>query len=247
MDPLPDNFRSFEHAQKDELIVLLHGAVVRLEKRVGELEGQQAKNSSNSSKPSSTDGLDKPAPKPRRNPSGKPSGGQKGHPGSTLKRVTEPDHHLDHEPACCSHCGASLDDAPVVAERRRQVFDLPPVAIEVTEHRAGRCDCFGCGRPLTATFPDEVKASVQYGPTLQAMALYLGKYQLIPYLSLSELFDDIFNCPLSMGTLANFVKRGGAKAAEAVEPIREALREAAVLHADEPSVARYPARDSPNP
>ena len=118
MQPLPD-LSTLDHAQKEELIVLLHGAVVRLEKRVAKLEDQRAKNSTNSFRPSSTDGLDKPEPKPRRGRSGKRTGGQQGHPGSTLKRVAEPDHRVDHEPVTCGGCGASLDDAPVVGRRRR--------------------------------------------------------------------------------------------------------------------------------
>jgi len=69
-----------------------------------------------------------------------------------------------------------------------------------------------CGEHLTAPFPEDVGAPVQYGPNIQATALYLGGYQLIPYQRLAELFTDLFHCPLSQGTLASFVKRGSQKA-----------------------------------
>ena len=235
MEPLPDNFRSLDHAQKDELIVLLHGAVVRLEKRVGELEGQLAKNSTNSSKPSSSDGLDKPAPKPRRDRSGKRSGGQKGHPGSTLKRVAEPEHRVDHEPGTCSDCGASLDGAPVVGGRRRQVFDIPPVAVEVTEHCAitRRCSCGTC---TSGAFPDAVNRPVQYGPRLHATVVYLAQYQLMPMARLTEALHDLFGLTLSQGTVNNLLARCSERLEDFEARAIEAVRAAPAAHFDESGV-----------
>jgi transposase-like protein len=74
---------------------------------------------------------------------------------------------------------------------------------------------------------------VQYGAQVQAIALYLGGYQLLPYQRLAETFSELFNCPLSQGTLANFVKGGGKKATQAMEQIREALIQSEIAHADE--------------
>ena len=235
MEPLPDNFRTLDHAQKDDLIVFLHGAVMRLEKRVGELEGQLAKNSSNSSKPSSTDGLDKPDPKPRRGRSGKRSGGQKGHPGSTLKRVAEPDHRVDHEPGRCSDCGASLDGAPVVGKRRRQVFDIPPVAVEVTEHCAvtRRCSCGAC---TSGAFPDGVTSAVQYGPRLHATVVYLSHYQLMPMARLTEALHDLFGLTLSQGTVNNLLARCSDRLEGFEAQAIAAVRAAPVAHFDESGV-----------
>jgi len=235
MEPLPANFRSLTPVQKDDLIVLLHGALVRLEKRVEELEGQLAKHSGNSSKPSSTDGLDKPAPKPRRDRSGKPSGGQKGHRGTTLKRVADPDHRLDHEPERCEGCGASLEGAAVVGRRRRQVFDIPPVNVEVTEHCAitRRCSCGAC---TSGTFPETVANPVQYGPRLHATVVYLAQYQLVPMGRLTELLKDLFGVSLSQGTLNNLLGRCHERLERFEAQAIEAVRAAPCAHFDESGV-----------
>jgi len=215
--------------------------VEALEKRIAELE----RNSHTSSKPPSSDkgnfaNPPKPKPKSLRQKSGLKPGGQKGHPGSTLEMVNHPDHRIDHElssDASCPHCGDQFPENLPKNEdwEIRQVFDLPPVALQVTEHRAQRCTCPGCGTRVTAPFPEEVKSRVQYGPRVQATALYLGGYQLLPYGRLSELFAELFNCPLSQGTLANIVKRGSNKAALAMDPVREALIASPVAHVDETS------------
>ena len=241
MKPLPD-LSSLDHAQKDALIVALHAVaveveveVVRLRERVASLEEQIAKNSTNSSKPSSTDGLDKPAPKPRRNKSGKGSGEQPGHKGATLERVAEPDHRLDHEPPCCSGCGASLIDAELVGERRRQVFDIPPVSLEVTEHRAltRRCACGAC---TSGAFPDAVGAPTQYGPRLQSLVVYLAHYQLVPMARLTELLDDWLGVAISQGTVNNMIRRCHEGLGAFESRARELLKEAPVAHFDESGI-----------
>ena len=147
------------------------------------------------------------------------------------------EHRLGDE-ALCPNCGSSLGNAACGglesgACECRQVFELPAIRIEITEHRAEKKLCPWCGTEVRASFPEEVNAPVQYGPGVQAAALYLGGYQMIPYQRLSETFAELLGCPLSAGTLANFVKRGGKNAAAAMEPVRDALVRAPVAHADE--------------
>lgn len=183
-----------------------------------------------SSKPSSTDKgnfTNPPKPKSLRGKSGKKQGGQEGHCGETLHQSETPDRIIDHridKDTSCPTCGEAFGECaagsdPLVREdcENRQVFDLPPIRLEVTEHRAGNRCCSGCGTVTTASFPEGVSAPVQYGPQVQTVASYLGGYQLLPYQRLSEAFSELFNCLLSAGTLPNFVKRGGAKAEEAME------------------------------
>ena len=93
------------------------------------LKEQLSKNSNNSSKPPSSDGYAKPAPKSLRKKSGKPSGGQPGHKGQTLKMVATPDIIEKHDITSCIHCCADLSHVPVIGVERRQVFDLPPVKL----------------------------------------------------------------------------------------------------------------------
>jgi len=182
----------------------------------------------------------KPKPKSLRGKSGRKPGGQKGRRGETLKRVADPDHIIEHrlgEEDRCPKCGAPMGEASGELATGhcecRQVFELPAIRLEVTEHRAEKRPCRQCGTEVVAAFPDGVAAPVQYGPRVRATALYLGAYQLVPYQRLSEIFADLFGAAVSVGTLANVVKRGGARAAEAMKPVREALVGAEVAHVDE--------------
>lgn len=107
--------------------------IQQLEARVIELENRLNKNSSNSSKPPSSDGL-KRKPKSQREQSGRKPGGQPGHVGKHRAQVENPDHVEVHVPENCTGCQASLQG--VVGSRldKRQVFDLPQPTVEVTEH-----------------------------------------------------------------------------------------------------------------
>lgn len=222
-----------------DLVLMLWDRVEKLEAKVAELE----RNSRTSSKPPSSDAgnfTNPPKPKSLRKKSGRKPGGQKGHPGETLQRSENPDKFIEHrldEDEVCPKCGALLGESPAKLNAEncecRQVFELPAIRLEIIEHRAEKRRCLRCGETVTAAFPEAVTAPVQYGEKLRATGLYLGAYQLIPYQRLAEIFSDLFNCPLSVGTLANFVKAGGRKAAVAMEPVREALVAAKVAHADE--------------
>ncbi len=112
-------------------------------------------------------------------------------------------------------------------------FELPAIRVEVVEHRAERRVCPDCMTTVTAVFPAEVTSPVQYGESIQAAAVYFNVRQMIPYARCAELFTELFACSLSQGTRANFIKRAGAKAIVAMEPVREKLVEADIAHADE--------------
>jgi transposase len=140
--------------------------------RIAELETRLKQASRNSSKPPSSEGLGKPAPRSLRKESGRKPGGQGGHQGTTLAQVARPDREVRHEPGCCGRCGAALAGRPVTGVERRQVFDLPPVKVTVTEHQLIEREC-ACGHRTKATAREGAKAPVQYGPRIAAIIIYL--------------------------------------------------------------------------
>ncbi len=156
--------------------------IATLQARVAELERRLGRDSSNSSKPPSSDGLGKPAPADRRadeQAGRRRPGKQPGAPGAHLAQVAIPDEVVEHLPERCGGCGAELADAPVVGVQARQVFDLPLLRLGVTEHRAQRRRC-ACGRTTAAAFPTHVRAAACYGPGMRALMAYLCAHQHLP-------------------------------------------------------------------
>ena len=194
-----------------------------LRDRVQTLEEQVAKDSHNSHKPPSSDGLSKPKPKSLRPKSERPTGGQPGHPGHTLRMAEKPDRIVPHRVERCAGCGRSLAGQAPDRVERRQVHDLPKPKLEVTEHQAEVKTC-PCGCVNRATFPPEAAAPVQYGPRVKSVGVYLGEYQLLPFDRLTEIMRDLFACgSFSEGTLANFK----ADCSRRLEPVEAAIREMA--------------------
>ena len=205
--------------------------IAELEERIKSLEDQINKNSRNSSKPPSTDTFQKI--KGQRKPSGKSVGGQKGHKGHTLEMTDKPDHVIVHPVTKCETCGRSLCDAKAVSYERRQVFDLPPIKVEVFEHQAERKICPNCYCLNKATFPKGVAHPVQYGTRLKSVAAYLNQYQLVPFDRLSEAFVDLFGHRLSQSTLID-INRACYNILETVEvAIKQQLIASHVICLDE--------------
>src|SRR5258707_5598319 len=155
--------------------------------RVQELEGRLAKDRHNSSKPPSSDGLRRKT-KSLREKSGKKRGAQRGHPGHRVSLVATPDRLETHRPVQCGTCQRELPtDAPSWAERR-QVHELPPVRLSVTEHQILHVRCPSCGATTAAEAPSGVRAPQQYGPRLRAVAAYLLQQQFVPYARVREFY-----------------------------------------------------------
>src|SRR5258708_1112302 len=174
----------------------LEGQIDVLQERVKILEGQQAKDSHNSSLPPSSDRFVRP-PKSLRQKSGKKPGGQKGHRGHHLRQVEMPDVVLVHPVACCEHCQQDLRSQPAALPERRQVMDLPVKRLWVTEHRVEEKQCPGCFHLTRASFPARVKAPAHYGTGIQTIATYLVEGQAVPYARASQLLQELLGVQLS--------------------------------------------------
>ena len=224
------------YAQGEEAVLELVESLVTqinvLEKRVEAVENQQSKNSRNSSKPPSGDGFAKQT-KSLRPKSNRSSGGQPGHPGSTLEWSAEVDHVEHHPVTACYGCGLSLADHPVEDWEMRQVHDLPPIQLAVTEHQCEVKSCPHCGRLNRGQFPSEVQQSVQYGVHLQSLMVYLMELQLLPSQRVCQLLSEVFDIGVSEGTLYNVRQRCFEALAPSEVEIQQALLQSDVVHFDE--------------
>ena len=213
----------------------LREQVEQVSTRLHELEGRVVKDSHTSHQPPSRDGYAKKT-RSLRQSSGKKPGGQEGHPGSTLSLVETPDEIVVLRPEQCAHCQASLQGIAASGMERRQVRDLPPIQPQVTEYQAHDVACQECQYVTRGTFPDEMRASVQYGPMLKGLALYLLYGQLLPYARTAELLADVCGCTLSPGTLEAVVAEGADRLVETEEQIKQALQAAPVMGTDETGI-----------
>lgn len=240
MEPIPD-LDKLSVAEKDALIRELwplrtlarelSEQLTALQAKVTELEARLALNSRNSSKPPSSDGLNKPKPKSLRQRGERPTGGQKGHAGHTLEKVAEPDQVVEHAPPpFCPACQAPLPAGTVI--EARQVFDLPALVFEVTEHRVLVAHCT-CGKLCRGEFPAGVTAPVQYGPAALAAAVHLTQHHMLPVQRTAALIHDFFGLAMSEATVLAASEDAGQRLQPTVETIAQAIQGAELAHADE--------------
>ncbi|HUE98714.1 MAG TPA: DUF6444 domain-containing protein [Anaerolineales bacterium] len=213
---------------REAVLLLFQTTMLALAERIQKLEDQLARNSRNSGKPPSSDGYDQPVPHPKslRKRSRRKSGGQPGHPGETLKAVEKPDFHKVHRVHECQHCGQSVERRKAIGHEKRQVFDLPKVQIQVTEHRAEIKTCSRWGKETCAAFPQEVSKAVQYGTEIKAQMVYLNTEQHLPLERTCDLLEEFYHHRLSEGTIVTAC----TEAAQKVEKSNEAVKEHLVAY-----------------
>src|ERR1700704_2004728 len=220
----------------EELIASLQRQIAALQAEVADLRRQLGRDSSNSSKPPSSDGLKK---KPRiagslRGRSGKASGGQKGHRGGTLRQVADPDHVVRRAASACCHCGSRLEPKSAIGVEKRQVFDLPERPLVVTEHQASIYLCAHCRGETKAAFAAGVVSPTQYGERIKAAAIYLNIQQLIPEDRTPQTLSDLFGAPLICpASIVAWVRKKGEDLRQVYARIGERVAEVKVRHLDE--------------
>src|SRR5437763_15707144 len=224
--------RDEQLAQRDEQIAQMQQELKRLSEQVQALQEQLNKDSHNSHLPPSSDRFHR-HPKSLRNSSGKKPGGQSGHPGSTLMLSQTPDVVMRHAVEQCLHCQQDLREVASVQVERRQVIDLPPKRLVITEHQAECKVCPVCQQVTQADFPEDVRAAVQYGPAFGAVGVYLVQQQWVPDERACEVMQDLLGATMSEGTLQTLVQRCAARLEPVEAQIKAALTQADVLHQDE--------------
>lgn len=215
------------------LVTAFQQQIEQLNARIKELEDRLALNSRNSSKPPSSNA---PAQRPKssRTPSGKKPGAQQGHPGKTLKMSPTPDRIVHHSAPACQHCGQDLTEtAGEETDDQRQVFDLPPLKIDITEHRClnkvcPRCHALNCGE-----FPSGVTPGAQYGPNIKSLLVYFVEYHLLPWQRSCEMIGDLFGQMIAEGTISSALNQCADGLEKTEEQIKQAIISAPVAHFDE--------------
>lgn len=223
-----------QNRQLTELVHLQAQQINRLQQRVYELERQLGQNSNNSSKPPSSDGFRKP-PSSSRGSRGK-KGAPPGHPGHTLRMIDCPHEVNVHVLSTCPCCQASLANVPAVSYERRQVWDLPPVAWQVTEHQAQKKQCPHCHTTSKAPFPSRVVAPVQYGERFGAWVLVLHQHHMLPLERIGQLMEELVGHRPSEATLLHWVQVSQQALQKTEATIADRLLHSELIHADETSI-----------
>lgn len=208
--------------------------ITQLNQTIQELREQLNKNSKNSSKPPSSDGFKKPAPKSLRKPSGKKVGGQEGHQGTYLSVISDPDEIVKHMPSACEGCPhyKMCKGTACVAEKRHVIDAV--VTVNVVEHQLLEIPiCMLHGDTRKWSFPNDVKATVQYGENLQALSVALNTVGAVSVKRTHEILSGVFNIPLATGIISNMVKRCADAVSETVNRIKQKVADSSLGHFDE--------------
>ena len=208
--------------------------ITSLEKKITELQErllkyENPKNSTNSSVPPSQD--PNRLTRSTRKKTDKKLGGQKGHKGSKLNSVANPDEVIFHDVTQCECCNASLPENGEI--KSRQIFDIPKIKIKVTEHRIVIKKCTSCGKQNKSEFPEGLVQEAQYGNEIKSLGVYLQNYQMIPYARCVELLFDLTGHRISAGSLANFQVKMYEQLSYFEDEIKRLLLLSQSMHADE--------------
>jgi transposase len=208
-------------------------------REIAELKSKLGRDSSNSSRPPSQDGLGQKQTRRKerqgsREPSGRKQGAQPGHPGHRREFVdeSEVDHIEVHFPPTCEGCGHDLPEILEGDPRREQKWEIPPVKPVVTEHRFHTVTCPCCGEQTTAK-PGPAIPPGAFGPRVEAIVAYLRGSAHLSVSDVQRVFADLFGLDLSRGVVPRICERVSERLGAAHQEALLAVRSADVVHADE--------------
>ncbi len=211
----------------------LNHTIAQLIKTVEALKEQLGKNSKNSSKPPSSDGLAKPSPKSLRKPSGRKPGGQKGHKGNGLMLMATSDEPIVHRPKACKGCPYENECVSCGRSAIRNVIDVE-IKTTIVPHYTESYVCpLEKHQVISGEFPDSINSSMQYGTNVQALAIALNTEGMVGVQRTHDILSSVLGLPISVGTVNAMVSRFAKKVEDTVESIRTALLSKSVIHCDE--------------
>jgi len=228
VEELTNRVQQLEEFEEENKILRHENSILKEEN--ADLRARLNSNSSNSSKPPSSDGYKKKPAFPKT--IGGKQGGQKGHKGQTLKQVKNPDKIVKCIPGDCS-CGHEFKNTQIVLSETRQVFDLPQSHLEVTEYQIHRATCPICGLTHKGAAPDGVNAPVQYGNNVKAYVVLLNVHFKLPFKKIQLLFNDLFGYSINESTVYSASQQCYKKLEGSEQIIKTRIAGSDVAHADE--------------
>ena len=196
---------------------------------------KNGRKSNTSSTPSSQD-LQRSNSRNLREKSARMPGGQFGHQGNTLKMSPTPEEEIEHRCDFCRDCGKELLQEAFKLVHRRQEIVIAPIVPQYVEHRSYSCVCSQCGTNNEALLAPHLKGNIQYHPDVCALVGYFSARHYVAYNRVTEVMRDVFNIPLSEGTVDNMLAGLALNATPAYEAIQERLMQAEVVGGDETGV-----------
>jgi len=207
-----------EQLEKSELIEI----IIRL----------QNMSSKNSSKPPSSDWKAVKIPRPQ---TGASQGGQLGHKGNFVKIERAADETVYLKPNICGKCGIKLPESESSAVETRHKIDVEIRTI-LTKYAQYEVTCPSCGVENREAFPDNVKSHISYGQGVQSIGVLLTNHANVSYSKTAEILNDVFEVPVSTGTLVNHVSEFAVKCEPVLYEIKEYVKQGKIGHFDETSV-----------
>lgn len=228
--------------ERERQIAKREKQIADAEEQIADLERQLAlrkRNSTNSSKPPSSDGLaGEQRPRGRRHKSKRKPGAQPGHPGHHRGLIATADVSAVEVvlPKQCRHCGSNLPQKPgqVTAQgdpRRHQVTEVPPVKAHITEYQFPNVVCGDCGKATCAPLPEEIAG--HFGPQLTALIAYWTVVCRLPRRLVEAMLADVLGIEISLGSTQKAWEEVSRAVEQPVQQLQQWLPQEAVLNVDE--------------